>query len=154
MGGRCRQFGGLTRTGPVGFDWRVAKKKKDRIVADGRDDKPFNNPFGALAALKADLPDAPAPAPEPTPEPEKPSGPRGKVVITREKKGRGGKTVTRVARLGLAPADLEATLDTLKRTLGCAGSIEEGDLILSGDQTNRAADWVKATLGRKVVVGN
>jgi translation initiation factor 1 len=130
----------------------VAKRKKVRIETS-EPEKPFNPAFAALADLRSEMPDTQDVPPPPGPEPPA-RGPRGKIVVTREKKGRGGKTVTRVAQLRLDAAALAGLVDTLKRSLGCAGHIEDEDLILAGDQTARAAEWLGAELGRKVVVGN
>ena len=132
----------------------MGKRKKAEDAGSAPAAAPFNPAFAGLAGLRAEMPNAPDTRPEPAEEAPSPPGPRGKIVVTRERKGRGGKTVTRVARLGYELSGLEQTLDTLKRTLGCAGTVEEEDLILSGDQTGRVAEWLRAELGRKVVVGN
>lgn len=100
--------------------------------------------------------DAPSPAEDPTPVvAPKTVGTGGrKIVVAREKKGRGGKTVTRVSQLELDADATEALAHTLKRTLGCGGSVEDGDVLLSGDQTERVPALLVAELGRRVVVGN
>lgn len=130
----------------------------------GREDKsnseagggPFNAAFGGLAALREQMgPPATEAEPEPESEPEGPGGPRaagGKVVVRREKKGRGGKTVTCVE--GLAEDGLEALARQLGKQLGCGAKLEEGVIILQGDQTQRAATFLKEQGLRKVVVGN
>jgi translation initiation factor 1 (eIF-1/SUI1) len=65
----------------------------------------------------------------------------GKLVLQREKKGRGGKTVTRVR--GLPPAsELDRWATDMKRALGCGASVEDGEVILLGDLVTRAADWL------------
>jgi translation initiation factor 1 len=141
----------------------VAKKKRERVDASttAPEKGPFNNAFGGLAALRAQMGDAPdtpeAPAPVVADAPDAAEEPRGsgrKVVVARERKGRGGKTVTRVSQLDLDAAATESLAHTLKRTLGCGGSVEGEDVILAGDQTERAADWLRGELGRKVVIGN
>jgi len=115
---------------------------------------PFNSPFAGLGALREALPDAPQ-AEESTPAAPAASGPLpglGKLVLQREKKGRGGKTVTRVR--GLPPAELERWAKDMKRALGCGASVEDGEVILLGDLVNRAADWLQAQGARQVVRGN
>ena len=78
----------------------------------------------------------------------------GKVLVRREKKGRGGKTVTRVSGLGLDEHELAHLARGIKRALGCGASVEGGDVLLQGAQTERAADWLRAALGRQVTLGN
>ena len=74
-------------------------------------------------------------------------------MVRREKKGRGGKEVTVVEQLGLQPRELELWLKALKSQLGCGGAIEEGALVLQGDQRDRAAALLEARGVRKVIRG-
>ena len=70
---------------------------------------PFHNPFGALGAIRDQLPERPAPAvPTPAPKPAKaaPTGPV-RAVVRMERSGRGGKEVTVIEHLGLPPMDRE-----------------------------------------------
>lgn len=117
---------------------------------------PFNSPFAGLGELRQALPEA-APATEPThrapPAGGEVSPPKlGKLVLQREKKGRGGKTVTRVR--GLPPAELERWAGELKRALGCGASVEEDAVLLLGDLVGRAGDWLEARGATRVVRGN
>jgi len=117
---------------------------------------PFHSPFAALGGLREALPTLPeasaAEAPEdPGPAPGKPAA-LGKLVLQREKKGRGGKTVTRVR--GLPAAELERWATDMKRALGCGASVEDGEVILLGDLVTRAADWLEARGASRVVRGN
>lgn len=115
---------------------------------------PFHSPFAGLGALREALPDAP-PVAEPAP-----AGPAsgssspslGKLVLQREKKGRGGKTVTRVR--GLPATELERWAKDMKRALGCGASVEDGEVVLLGDLVTRAADWLEARGASRVVRGN
>ena len=56
-----------------------------------------------------------------------------------EKKGRRGKTVTRVS--GVPAKDLAALCKEMKKALGCGATIEDADLILLGDLVQRAVAW-------------
>ena len=47
----------------------------------------------------------------------------GKVRVSRERAGRGGKTVTTVSDLGMAPPQLEELARELKRSLGTGGAV-------------------------------
>jgi translation initiation factor 1 len=123
-------------------------------VTDDR--KPFHNPFGALADLRGRLPEAAKP-PEPQPgAPPKPAAgatsiPRA--VVRLERRGRGGKEVTVVEHLALAPADLEKWLKALKSALGCGGVIEGDALVLQGDQRNRLPKLLESRGVRKTTMG-
>jgi len=111
------------------------------------DKKPFHNPFGALREKLADLPAGPAPrAPAP------PKGP-ARAVVRMERKGRGGKEVTVIEQLDLPARQLEAWLKDLKDTLGCGGAVENGTLVLQGDQRKRVPGLLTARGVRKIVVG-
>jgi translation initiation factor 1 len=122
-------------------------------MPDGGDGgSPFNNPFGALRSLRAELPAAPtAPAAAGTPAPSPPAPARAAVRL--ERKGRGGKEVTVVEHLGLAGAEAERWLRELKQALGCGGGLENGALVFQGDQRQRAAELLRARGVRKVSVG-
>ena len=72
-----------------------------------------------------------------------------KVVVRREKKGRGGKTVTRIS--GLPAAQREALTERLKKSLGCGASHEGDDVVLLGSLVERAAIWLEAAGARAVV---
>lgn len=128
---------------------RRSKRSSDEIPAE-----PANNPFGALAALRGELPVghvAPAPAPG-TGHAEEPPKRAAKVVVRRETKGRGGKTVTRVT--GLAADELEARARQIKKALGCGAKVEGPDLVLLGSLVDRVADWLEARGVQRVVRGN
>jgi len=111
------------------------------------DKKPFHNPFGALREKLAALPSGPAPrAPMP------PKGP-ARAVVRMERKGRGGKEVTVIEQLDLPARQLDAWLKDLKDALGCGGVVEDGTLVLQGDQRKRVPDLLTARGVRKIVVG-
>lgn len=112
--------------------------------------KPFHNPFGALAGLKDALPRAPE---RPAPPPKEKPGP-AKAVVRLERKGRGGKEVTLVEQLGLPAKELEQWLKAMKSGLGCGGVVEEGALVLQGDQRDRAAEWLTKRGVKQVIAGN
>ena len=103
---------------------------------------PFNSPFARLAAQRESLPQASA-LPEARPKaaapPKVPSKP---VVVRYERKGHGGKEMTRLERLELGSADLAKWLKDAKQALGCGGVVEGNDILLQGDQRERAAAWL------------
>src|SRR5258708_29543191 len=60
-----------------------------------------------------------------------------RAVVRMERKGRRGKEVTVIERLGLPAAQLDAWLKALKAALGCGGALEGEALVLQGDHRPR-----------------
>ena len=111
------------------------------------------DPFAALAALRDQLPKGPA-APAPTPAaPAAPKGP-ARAVVRIERKGRRGKEVTIVEKLGLKPADLEQWCKELKQALGCGGAVEADAIVLQGDLRDRIATVLEKKGVAKVTMGS
>ena len=111
-----------------------------------------NNALGGLAGLKSNLQSAPTPTQTvaksaPSVKPRFPN----KLVVRMEKKGRRGKTVTRIS--GLPTRELSALCTEMKKALGCGGTTEQQDLILSGNLVERTATWLEAAGATNVVRG-
>jgi len=117
------------------------------------DEKPFHNPFGALAGMAGVPAPKPAepPAPEKKPEAEESKGKVARAVIHVERSGRGGKEVTKIDHLDLPPIELERWLKSLKSGLGCGGVIEDRSIILQGDQRERLVKLLAAKGVRKII---
>jgi len=114
--------------------------------------RPFHNPFGVLAPLRGSAP-RPAEAPAEKPDAARPGTPSvARAVVRLQRKGRGGKDVTVIEHLDLRPADREVWLRALKAALGCGGLIDDGALVLQGDQRSRLPDLLRARGVRKVSV--
>ncbi len=77
----------------------------------------------------------------------------GKVVVRRERKGRGGKTVTVVDGKALAGQDLMALAKRLRKALGAGARVEDSRLVVQGDQREAAKKWLEKQ-GATVVLGN
>ncbi len=77
-----------------------------------------------------------------------------KLVVRRERKGRGGKTATVVEGMRLSPSALERIARELRRALGCGAGVEEGRLVVQGDLVARVERWLVEHGAPKVVVGN
>jgi translation initiation factor 1 len=75
----------------------------------------------------------------------------GIVRLFRDRKGRGGKTVTLVTGVRGNPAALEDLATTLKRSCGCGGSVKDGTIEIQGDHRERLAAKL-AELGYKVKI--
>jgi translation initiation factor 1 len=73
----------------------------------------------------------------------------GVVRISREKGGRGGKTVTVVRGLPERGAALDARLTELKRLCGAGGTLRDGNVEVQGDHRERIAERLRG-LGYKV----
>jgi translation initiation factor 1 len=70
-----------------------------------------------------------------------------------ERKGRGGKEVTIVDKLGLRAVELEAWCKDLKHALGCGGSVDGETIVLQGDLRPRLPAVLAARGVSKVTVG-
>ena len=112
-----------------------------------------NNAFSGLSGLTSEVSSAPsiasvpiAPA-APSPKPRFPN----KIVVRMEKKGRRGKTVTRIS--GVPAGDLASLCREMKKALGCGATVEGSDLILLGDLVPRAVAWFEMAGATKIVRG-
>jgi len=117
---------------------------------------PFNSPFAKLAARLPDVPSAPVapPAPPKAPAVKPPRPPPARAVVRIERKGRGGKEATIVEKLALPPKELASWADTLKRSLGCGGTVEGDAIVVQGDQRERVRKWLEAKgVGKVTVAG-
>lgn len=81
--------------------------------------------------------------------PENPAGPwpsiqgREVVRVHRERKGRGGKTVSIITGVKSPAAGQRALLKLLKTTLGTGGTLEEAALVIQGDHRERIVEILK-----------
>lgn len=77
-----------------------------------------------------------------------------KILLRREKKGRGGKTVTLVSGITLPPPQLEQLARNMRKGLGCGATIEHDIIVLQGDLQVRAQQWLLQHGARKVILAN
>jgi translation initiation factor 1 len=82
------------------------------------------------------------------PPPAGPSDAR-KVVVRKERKGRGGKTVTTVRGLGEPKARAKA----LGKALGVGARVEGDDVVVQGEQIDRVVAWLEQAGVRGIVRG-
>jgi len=133
----------------------MTRSKNDAATTPG-----FGGTLGELLAARglAPPPTSPAPMPSAPAASNAPSDPLAalnglaRVVLRREKQGRGGKTVTVVE--GLTQSLADACLKPLKTALGCGAALEGECVVLQGDQVGRAAAYFEGKGVRKVVRGN
>jgi translation initiation factor 1 (eIF-1/SUI1) len=90
-----------------------------------------HNPFAALAGKTVGS--GPAEA-KPVPKKE-PVWTDGKLVVRKENKGRGGKTVTVVQGIARPMRELFATV--CKKGLGVGARVEDDDVVIQGEQVDR-----------------
>ena len=109
--------------------------------------------FAALAALRGSLPAGSEPAAAPAAM-KGDAGLAGKIVLRRERKGRGGKTATLIEGVALQGAALESFARELRQSLGTGGGVENGAIVLAGDQVERAMAWLRAKGATRLVAGN
>lgn len=96
------------------------------------------DPFAALEKLRDQLPRGPEPAPQAAATKPGPKPP-ARAVVRLERKGRGGKEVTIVEKLGVSAPELERWCKELKQALGCGGAVDGDAIVLQGDLRPRVA---------------
>lgn len=105
-------------------------------------------------------PAVPAPAPPASSSPAASTGAvpdlsrAGTLIVRRERKGHGGKTVTVVDGLALPAAQVDALARALRKALGCGSWVEAGRVVLQGDRPDAAAAWLVRHGARQVRRGN
>ena len=85
-------------------------------------------------------PDGPAAPPADTPVETIDFSTIARLVVRRTRKGRGGKTVTTVE--GLPEHGVATLAKRLRKEMGVGSRVEEGTLVLNGDQVERVARWL------------
>lgn len=119
-------------------------KEKGRIETSTS--KPLGqNPFASLASLADKVPPGPDQIGVTVPVTKAPKEPAGRLILRRETKHRGGKTVVVVTGFESMPSlDAKAVMALaaeLKRHLGCGGTIEEDEtgrrIVVQGDDPAR-----------------
>ncbi len=78
----------------------------------------------------------------------------GKVVIRRQRKGHGGRTVTLIEGLGLGEAAMIQLAREISRALGCGARAEVDVVAVQGDPGERLEDWLRSKGVLKVVRGS
>lgn len=116
------------------------------------------SPFAKLAALREQLPEAKVSTPKPAPSPPPSDLLTGRIVVRKERKGRGGKTVTVLQGLRGSADEREALAQELRKAMGCGGALEaDADgaplLVLQGELVERCVSWLVARGARDVRKG-
>ncbi|NLX85326.1 MAG: translation initiation factor [Synergistaceae bacterium] len=77
-----------------------------------------------------------------------------RIVLQRESAGRGGKTVTMVIIPQNVSVEIELVAKEMRKGLGCGSSIENGRIVLLGDLSDRAKEWLLKKGVKEVIQGN
>jgi translation initiation factor 1 len=141
-----------------------------KIFPDGGADL-AQNPFGALrnvAGVADPGPTVPSKTLSPpgssadaglwrdkaTPATAKPQKNRGRVDLTRETGGRGGKTVTVISGfVGIGLPEKEALAKKMRAACGCGGTVKDGTIVIQGDQRDTLARILLEAGFRPVLAG-
>lgn len=127
-------------------------KKPETRVEVGAEKPLTQSPFAALAGLSGSVPPGPDQIGKTAPPTRAPKAPQGRLVMRRETKHRGGKTVVVITGFETMP-DLDAkavmTLAAeLKKSLGCGGTMEDDKdgrrIVLQGDEPARVNAFLVA----------
>jgi translation initiation factor 1 len=126
----------------------------DKVSTAGGDGL-AQNPFAALST--AGLPQAQKQVSSHLPSQSirnEPSKNRGRVDITRETGGRGGKTVSVVSGfIGIGEAEKDRLAKTIRGACGCGGTVKDGRIEIQGDQRETIARILTEAGFRPVFAG-
>ena len=68
---------------------------------------------------------------------------RQRLILRREKKDRGGKTVVVISGFNGNPEALNDLARRLRKQLGCGGTVEQREIVIQGDQPSAVADSLR-----------
>ena len=123
----------------------------DRVSTDGGQGL-GHNPFGALDG--AGLPRGIQAPPRRAAAAAAPLRDRGRVDITREKGGRGGKTVTIVDGFaGIGRPEKDQLVKRMRAACGCGGTVKDGRIEIQGDQRDAVSRILAEAGFRPVFAG-
>ncbi len=137
---------------------RAVSRSKSRVDVSGSS-APLKQSLSGLASLRDQLPAGPSASATVAPrdavaEKSNAYTRASKLVVRRERKGHGGKTVTRIEGLSGNANELDAIAKDLKRALGCGATVEAQDVLVQGDQCERVVTLLQARGATKVVLGS
>lgn len=98
-----------------------------------------------LSSLRDGLPEGEEPATHAAEAPKN----KGKLTVSMEKKGRGGKTATIIAGFTESDDEIAALASQLKSKLGTGGSARGGEILIQGDRREDVKQLLK-NLGYRV----
>lgn len=129
-------------------------KEKKKIATDLDNKKLDTNPFGNIDFSGLEVSEAKRVIEPPREENEVQSKKsRGRVDVRREKAGRGGKTVTTIEGIKMAPQDVQALLKGMKLHCGVGGAYKDGVMIIQGDKREEVGEFLEKKGFRVVFAG-
>jgi translation initiation factor 1 len=140
----------------VGYAERMGRKNKQnkptQPVGVSEAPKLTHSPFADLKVRAHAVQPTSQPAAEVTPAAARataaPTKPRGRLMLRRETKHRGGKPVIVIsgfaAMPGFDPSAIEALAKTCKQVLGCGGTVDRDEIVLQGDRPAQVAELLRA----------
>ncbi len=135
----------------------MGQNKKNRIDTENPVSpsfRPFEGLFPSSGVAAEENPDMPGPGTdENSSSSEDTLQLKGVFSLRKEKRGRGGKTVTFLSGTYLVPEEAEKLAKLMRKALGCGSRSEEGMVVLQGDLRDRAKSWLLDHGAKKVVVG-
>lgn len=126
----------------------MSRENRKKIDVGARPAPALQNPFAALSGIEAlqNLPAAPekSQSAKPAAAPAPPRKNRGRLILRRETKDRGGKVVVVVSGFaeGVPGANAVMIADLakeLKGKLGCGGTFDRQEIVLQGDRPAEVA---------------
>ena len=134
----------------------MAGKRSRRIATDGGAADLTQNPFGALglSGLPEGGPLPAVPVHETVSNEPSPGKDRGRVDVSRQKAGRGGKTVTVATGFkGIASEEKQGLARSIQKACGTGGGLKNGDIEIQGDKREAVKAALEAAGFRVVFVG-
>jgi translation initiation factor 1 len=134
----------------------MTKKPSKVVYSTDPDDGP-PSPFAALGSLDSKQPQPAPPSPSPSQLTKNPAAAvpalqgNTPVRVGRERKGRGGKTVSLIMGVMSRESGRQALLKLLKSKLGTGGALEDDTIIIQGDHRERIVE-ILTELGYKAKV--
>lgn len=127
--------------------------KKSKRVSTGESENSLSaNPFAGLDL--GGLPEAKTVVPKKAASTESKKKSRGRVDVSRQKTGRGGKTVTvATGFIGIAIEEKAALAKALQKRCGVGGGVKQGNLEIQGDKREEMKAALEAAGFRVVFVG-
>ncbi len=135
-------------------------KKSPKVVYSTDPDGGPPSPFAALGEMASSQPPAQPEPPAAPPAAQPARNPAAAVPslqgntpvrVGRERKGRGGKTVSIISGVMSRETGQQALLKLLKGKLGTGGALEDGKIIIQGDHRERIVEILNE-LGYKAKV--
>jgi translation initiation factor 1 len=130
----------------------MSRENRKKIDINPKAAPALQNPFAALAGIGAlqNLPAVPekaAPA-QPAMSVEPPRKNRGRLILRRETKDRGGKVVVVVSGFtegvpGASAVMIADLAKELKGKLGCGGTFDRQEIVLQGDRAAQVTDLLR-----------